>query len=542
MRVGTSYKQHAISDRWDVIVIGSGIGGLTTASMLARHQNKRVLVLERHYTAGGFTHAFSRPGYEWDVGVHYIGEVHRPHSGMRRIFDHLTDHNLDWADMGEVCDTIVIAGDRYEFPRGAQAFAAHMKDYFPHDARAIDRYMCRVKNAAKHSRTFFLEKALPSLLANAIGFALRWPAMRDAQRTLAQVFAEVGIVPGSRLAGVLSGQLGDYGLTPKEVSFLMHAILVKHYQNGAAYPVGGSSQIARAMIPGIERNGGKVITSAAVASVLFTGNKAIGVAMADGREIFAPIIVSDAGWASTWGQLVPRELSIPFKLTGKIENVPPSLAHAALYIGANKDAATLKLKPSNIWLYPHEDHDKNLATYISNANAPLPLTYLSFPAAKDPSFATRFPGRSTIEAIGFAPFEWFSKFSHGAWKKRGDRYDSFKQDLSDRLLNALYDECPTLRTNIDYVELSTPLSTKHFTGHPHGEIYGLSHVPARFAHRALRPDTPFPGLYLTGSDICVAGVSGALMGGIIAASRIAQRNMFKIALRGSPNSSEGHRG
>lgn len=533
MRIGTSYKQHTIADKWDAIVIGSGIGGLTVAALLSRHCDKRVLVLERHYTAGGFTHTFTRPGYEWDVGVHYIGDVHRPNSVMRRVFDHLSNGELAWADMGEIYDTIVINGDRYEFPKGEQAFIARMKDYFPEYAQEINRYISRVKKAAKYSSMFFMEKALPRFLASCIGPAMRWPAMRDGRVTLAQVFSEVGIAPGSRLAGVLSGQLGDYGLAPKDASFLMHAILVKHYLRGAAYPVGGSSQIARTIVPAIEKNGGKVMISAEVDSVLLEGTKASGVLMSDGRKFFAPQIISDAGWATTWGKLVPQELSKSVGLSSQIPKVPASLGHAALYVGAKKDSKTLGLSPSNIWVYPHEDHDKNLQDYLNNPKAPLPLAYLSFPAAKDPSFSTRFPGRSTIEVIGMAPWSRFREFSNSRWRKRGDSYETLKEELTERLLEVLYEQCPTLRGCVDHAELSTPLTTKHFTGHPQGEIYGLSHVPARFAHRALRPQTPFSGLYLTGSDICTAGVGGALMGGLLTASVIARQNLFRTVLTNS---------
>lgn len=530
MRIGTSYKQHAIADNWDAIVIGSGIGGLACAALLARHLHKRVLVLERHYTAGGFTHTFSRPGYEWDVGVHYIGDVHRPNSVMRRVFDHLSNGQLAWADMGEVYDTIVISGDRYEFPRGEQAFVARMNDYFPQYSQAINRYIARIKKAAKHSSMFFMEKALPPLLSSFIGPAMRWPAMRDGRLTLAEVFSEVGIPPGSRIAGVLSGQLGDYGLAPKDASFLMHAILVKHYLNGAGYPVGGSSQIAQSILPSIEKQGGKVMISAEVDSVLFNGTKATGVSMTDGRKFFAPQIISDAGWATTWGKLVPQELSNSFGLSGTISGVQASLGHAALYVGVQKDSKTLGLSPSNIWVYPNEDHDKNLQAYVNDPKASLPLAYLSFPAAKDPSFAARFPGRSTIEVIGVAPYGRFSEFSNSRWRKRTESYDAIKQDLTEQFLEALYDQCPTVRGCVDHAELSTPLTTKHFTGHSQGEIYGLSHVPARFAYRALRPQTPFRGLYLTGSDICTAGVGGALMGGLITASVIAKRNLFRAVL------------
>src|SRR5262249_22824891 len=108
MKIGRSHKQHPVSGAWDIIVVGSALGGLAAAGMLARHAGRRVLVLERHYTAGGFTHTFTRPGWEWDVGVHYIGDVHRPGSVLRRVFDELSDGELEWADMGDVYDTIVI--------------------------------------------------------------------------------------------------------------------------------------------------------------------------------------------------------------------------------------------------------------------------------------------------------------------------------------------------------------------------------------------------------------------------------------------------
>src|SRR5690606_6391285 len=107
-KTGVSWKRFRSEGEWDAIVVGSGLGGLATAVMLAEHAGKRVLVLERHYTAGGFTHVFQRPGYEWDVGLHYVGDVQSSRSGTRRLFDHVTDGSLDWASMGDVYDRIVI--------------------------------------------------------------------------------------------------------------------------------------------------------------------------------------------------------------------------------------------------------------------------------------------------------------------------------------------------------------------------------------------------------------------------------------------------
>ncbi|MCV6637719.1 FAD-dependent oxidoreductase, partial [Candidatus Albibeggiatoa sp. nov. NOAA] len=95
VRTGKRYRTGRADEHYDVIVVGSGMGGLTTAALLSL-LGKKVCVLEQHYTAGGYTHAYEREGYEWDVGVHYIGEVHKP-STMKRMFDVLSNGRLKWA-------------------------------------------------------------------------------------------------------------------------------------------------------------------------------------------------------------------------------------------------------------------------------------------------------------------------------------------------------------------------------------------------------------------------------------------------------------
>jgi all-trans-retinol 13,14-reductase len=128
-----SYKQTPhLHDHYNAILIGSGMGSLTTAALLAK-EGRKVLVLERHYTAGGFTHVFKRKGYEWDVGIHYIGEVQRPNSTIRRLFDYISDGQLEWADMGEVYDRIFIGEDAYDLVKGVTNFKTQLGEYFPEE-------------------------------------------------------------------------------------------------------------------------------------------------------------------------------------------------------------------------------------------------------------------------------------------------------------------------------------------------------------------------------------------------------------------------
>src|SRR5208283_2944377 len=162
MATGTPYKQAKLAEQWDAIVIGSGIGGLTAAVLLAVHSGKRVLVLERHYEAGGFTHTFHRPGYEWDVGLHYIGEMQDESSQVRRTFNHVTGGAVQWEAMPEVYDRIVVRGRRYDFATGLERFRDGLKQWFPSDGAAIDRYIAAVQACNRASRLYYAEKAVPA--------------------------------------------------------------------------------------------------------------------------------------------------------------------------------------------------------------------------------------------------------------------------------------------------------------------------------------------------------------------------------------------
>ena len=128
MKLTQSYKQKPIiNEHYDVICIGSGLGSLCTASILAR-KGMKVLVCEKHTTPGGFTHVFTRNDYEWDVGLHYVGDMDRKGSLLRVVFEHITDKNLKWADMGEVYDKVIIEDRVYEYHKGLQAWKSKMKD------------------------------------------------------------------------------------------------------------------------------------------------------------------------------------------------------------------------------------------------------------------------------------------------------------------------------------------------------------------------------------------------------------------------------
>jgi phytoene dehydrogenase-like protein len=528
--VGFSYKQKAVGDNWDAIVIGSGIGGLAVASLLAQHGGKRVLVLERHYVAGGFTHAFHRPGYDWDVGVHYIGGVHNPASMERAVFDHLTGGRLEWNRMPDVYDRVVIGDREYEFVAGLERFRKRMKGYFPGEATAIDRYIRAVRSAVRMSGGYFAEKALPRPIARVAGPLLCAPFLRWARQTTADVLGK--ITTNRELIGVLTAQWGDYGLPPGESSFGVHATIAAHYFEGASFPVGGATSIAAGIAPSIASAGGQIVFSAPVREILLDGGqRAVGVRMEDGREIRAGMVISDAGVWNTFSSLLAPQASGVAPALKELRSVPASMAHLCLYVGMKQSGAELGLTGTNLWFHPTPDHDANLQRFEDNPSAPFPLLFISSPSAKDLDFERRQPGRATLEVITPAPYDWFARWEETRWKRRGQDYDDFKNHLAERLREGLEQHVPAVRGKIDYAELSTPLSTRHFMNYQRGEAYGVSATPARFRLRCLTPQTAVRNLYLTGQDVCTLGIMGAMMGGVITASVVLGRNLLSVVTK-----------
>ena len=522
MRTGESYTSDLCAERFDAIIIGSGISGLCTAAMLAQH-GKRVLVLEKHFKVGGFTHTFRRKEYTWDVGIHYIGGVHRKRSISRRLFDRISDSKLQWAQMDDTYDRIIFPDQSYDLTAPKAQFIENLSGYFPDDIDAVLQYVDLIGKVARAGIGFFAAKAFSGMLETVTYSLMSRKFLSFSSRSTKQVIGELTANP--RLLGVLTGQWGDYGLPPASSSFGMHALLARHFMDGANYPVGGAGRIAETIVPVIEEGGGRVVVSAAVDEIIVRRQKAVGVRMANGDEIAAPAVISSAGVMNTYRMFL-RNAALSDAFRPPLETVRSSSGHMCLHVGLKQSAETLGLETTNLWVYPGYNHDRNVSRYLEDPEKDLPIVFISFPSAKDPTWEQEHPNTATIEAISLAPYTWFEKWQDRPWKKRGEDYEYFKQALASRLLQAVEKHVPAVRGRIDYYELSTPLSTRELANYSLGELYGLDHSPARFQQRWLQPRTPIDDLYLTGQDVITAGVTGGLMAGLLTASVVLKRNLL----------------
>ena len=529
----------------DAIVIGSGIGGMTTAAILAK-SGKSVLVLEQHDQAGGCCHSYIEKGYEFDVGIHYIGDVGKQ-TFNKTLIDQICNGQLEWAPMDEAYDVVSIGFDpkdnrRYPLASSHEKWARLLRKQFPREHMAIYKFFKLINETKSSSFTLGALKLAPlwvSWLVVKTGlihlFSNLWRG-----HLAKSTFELIQELTGNKdLQTVFTYCWGDYGSPPKETHIMMQSMINRHYANGAYYPVGGASEIAYNIIPVIERSGGKVLVKADVKEILHNGKKAMGVMVQRGKETFrieAPVIISSAGLYNTIEKLLPPQVAEKSYLSTLCKKLKHGCAAMNVFIGLNASVEELRLKKENIWAFSNSDTCTNFGDYMKLdvhdvKSAEVPLLFVSFPSAKDPNWNNH-PGRankSTCALVTMANWEWFKQFENSTLRKRGDDYDEIKNAIGDMMIEQACKLVPQLRHHIDYVEIGSPVTNNHYIASPKGEVYGLDHGKERFDPwnvAQLRPTTDIPGLYLSGQDIFCCGFTGALFGGMFAAGAVLNRHVM----------------
>ena len=327
-----------------------------------------------------------------------------------------------------------------------------------------------------------------------------------------------------RLRAVLCAQWGDYGSRPIGSSFAAHATVMKHYLDGAWYPVGGSGSFARELGGTIEQAGGELQTNAQVVHIDVREGRVAGVRLADGRQIAAQVVISDAGAHNTLRLLPSTE--VDYAWAQAAHSIEPSLGYVGMYLGLEGDVAAHGADTANFWIYDSWDVNAIWSDPFSQPDAP--ALFVSFPSLRDPAHQPGPARRHTAEVVALVDWNVFAQWDRsddeGGMKRgspaaaRSEGYLAFKALLQQNLLAQFTRHFPDLAPMIRHVEVSTPLSVATFTGAEHGAMYGLSTAPSRFLSDALRPRTPVGGLFLAGQDACMPGVTGALMGGLMAAA------------------------
>jgi all-trans-retinol 13,14-reductase len=502
---------------FDVIVIGSGIGGLTCAALLSKFYRKRVLVLEQHFTVGGFTHGFDRKGkFHWDVGVHYIGEMEEGGTG-RDVFNYITNGKLKWQKMADPFEKFIYPNFTFDVYSGAKRFQNDLIQKFPREKKALQKYFKDIKKAAFWFIGDSMLEIFPVFLHPLLRRIYRHFGKIGRQSTqsyLDKNFKDI------QLKALLVSQWGDYGLPPCQSSFGTHSSIVVHFLEGGWHPVGGGKQIPDLIVPTIEQSGGIVITQRKVTEIIIKNGVAVGVKvqnMGDLKaelEIYhAPTIVSNAGAFNTYVKLIPP--SVPIIFRNAIKDFEKGTNVLSLYLGLKEDPRKLGFQGENHWIHSTYYHNSIIEAPPIDADNLPQFAYLSFPSLKN----TETKGH-TAEIIVAGHYDFFSQWQNEKWKRRGDDYQELKDQITDSIIKFVENQYPGFQDLIEYAELATPLTFEHFGASDRGAIYGIPCTTKRFDLPWANARTPIKNLYLTGVDTFPNGIMGAMMGGVKTAGLI----------------------
>jgi all-trans-retinol 13,14-reductase len=508
---GGALLPHALTEQFDAIVVGSGIGGLTAARLLSWFGRKRVMVLEQHTTLGGLTHVFSRPRsgaapYEFATGIHYLG-LNTEGASLLALLAQLSENRLQWQKLPDPFDIIAFPRRTFAIPNDEAAYKTALADRFPTERATIGRYFRDIRRAAKGLISACIVNSLPRStqpLARAIArrvFALTFERTRSyLERTVAD----------PALRSLLAAQWGNYGEPPSASAFGIHAIVVQHYIGGAVYPLGGPGRIGEAILDLLHRDGSDARLGQRVDKLIIEGGRAVGVDVVDVRsgrryQVRAPIIVSDAGLRNTLGALLPASEHVRF--AGPLALLANNSSGLVLFVGLKSSPDALGLTGANHWVFPGENHEAAMAAPPGEG-----MIFLSFPSLKNPAAANH-----TVEVVCPIHAEAFRAWAGEPWPRQAADYLVLKQRLIDRLLERIEAHLPGFRNLVEIAELATPLTFTSFQHSPEGAFYGLACTPERLQSPLTSVTTSIPGLFLSGQDTTTPGIMGAAIGGILAA-------------------------
>lgn len=507
----------------DAIVIGSGAGGLTTAVALAR-AGWKVLVLEQHYAPGGWCHSFTLEGYRFSPGVHYIGELGEGGT-MRAMYEGLgVANDMEFMELNpDGYDHVMLGNERFDIPKGKEAYRERLKARFPREAAGIDTYLDAVGALPRELDRLLEIKGARDLVKLP---TMAPTIMKYGWRTLGKVLDK--LVDDPLLKGILSVQAGDHGLGPSKAPFPIHGVIQAHYFNGAWYPRGGAFTIPRAFMRELKRHGCELRLEARVDRILLdtsggkgSARRAVGVRLADGTEIRAKHVISNADPAVTYGRLIgPEHLS--WRLRRRLERTRYGVSALSLFMATDMDLAAAGMDSGNYWYNESADIEamyRHTSRPGGSALGDFPGMFLTVTTLKDPTKKHK-NGHHTMEAFTFVPFEPFARWQKSECGERPGDYEALKARLMGEMLPLVDRIVPGVSEQLVFKDLGTPLTNVHYCEATQGSLYGTEKTWRNIGPLAYQVRSEIPGLTLCGASTVAHGVAGATISGLHAAQRL----------------------
>ncbi|MBQ4821352.1 NAD(P)/FAD-dependent oxidoreductase [Aquimarina sp. MMG016] len=486
-----------MEDKFDVVIVGSGLGGLVSANILAK-EGKKVCVLEKNNQFGGNLQTFVRDKSIFDTGIHYIGGLEKGQN-LHQYFSYLDimdDLKLQRMDI-DAYDVITFDNDEIEYPhaQGYDNFVKQLVQYFPEEEEGIREYIKKVRDTCYKFPLYNLE-----------------PGDRYYGEDLLTLKAKDyidSITENPKLRAVLAGSNLLYAGDPEKTPFYVHALSVNSYIESAWRCIMGGSQIAKQLVKRFRSLGGKIYKYQEVNKFNFEEKQLISVSTKKGDTFFADNFISNVDPKLTL-QIIGKEhfRNLYYK---RIQNTESIISSFSLYIVFKPGTFPYLNKNyyhtnavEKVWTTQNYEEDNWPEAYLISMNED----------RKNPGYA------DNLTSITYMRFEetepWSHTFNTVAVKNdRGEDYEQFKERKIEAYLSEIEKKFPNIRSCIKSVHTSTPLSYRDYIGCYEGSMYGFAKDADNPMKSFLSPRTKIPNLLFTGQGLNMHGVLGVTISAVV---------------------------
>ncbi len=469
---------------FDIIILGSGIGGLETASILSK-KGFKVCVLEKNPQLGGTLQGFQFQSSHFETGMHYLGSLDEGQV-LHKIFSYLNIYKrLPLKRMDEDgFDIFNIQGKEYAYAMGLERFRDQLSSYFPHDTQAIRSYTKSILDVVGSNDVYRLHQPVnTSIFDNPyIGMS--------AHKHIHS------LTNNPTLRQVLSAQNFIYAGEKESAPFYVHALINNYFLQSAYRVVGGSFQIADLLAELIRSNGGEIYTRKEAIDFGVSNGELISVKTRDGDEFFGKQFISNFHPAQTLDLLDPSLVRKVY--SNRIKSIENTISSFSLH---------LKLKENSFPFLNHnyqyfKGNDVWKASSYKEMNWP---DYYFLSTAPDHHSQTY---ASSASVLTYMKYEEVAHWEQRKLSNTRDNYKLWKQQKSEDLIELLAKRFPEIKSQIVAYDASTPLTFKGYIGNADGSMYGSLRDYRDPLRSYITPKTKIPNLYFTGQNINLHGMLG----------------------------------
>ena len=454
--------------RYDVVIIGSGLGGLVCGSLLAR-EGKKVLILERQAQPGGCMQSYQRGRLSFDTGLHYIGGLAEGQQ-LHSIFSHLGLMKLPWVRLdADGFDRVTIGHQTFPMAEGYNHFARTLSEYFPKEKEGLRKYV-------------ELMRHLPSM--EEIGPVNAYDWMKSLFRD-------------SLLINVLSGSAIKMELRRESLPLFTFAHGMSSYIGSSWRLRGGGHLIVNALVDDINRMGGKVVCHAEVNKLEEKDGRIVAARCSKGDVYEGDVFISDVHPQVTFGWLDESKV-IKNMFRRRINAMENSTGILTV---------SLVLKKG---VLPYFNHNKyyyrkpNVWTFSEDVGG-VGGVMVSCRVPEEGDYARQ------IDLMTPVSWKLFEAWEHTTVGHRGETYDMLKNHLADECIHLAERVVPELGSMVEKRYISTPLTYRDYTLSPCGSAYGVRKDCRNILMTTLSPRTSIPNMLLTGQSLMLHGVEGVTM-------------------------------